>query len=79
MNLNKEALDRYITGNYGEDQFKHGFDAPVLFCMCGDDIDVEIKRDESKLKNLEDYHGDCPNCGRIWTIRCSGSHPEEGG
>jgi len=22
MKLNKQALDRYITGNYGEDQFK---------------------------------------------------------
>jgi len=24
MELNKQSLDRYITGNYGEDQFDHG-------------------------------------------------------
>ena len=79
-NLNKEALDRHITGNYGEDQFKGDHD-PLIYCMCGEDSEVELKPDTKHVvhSEVDSYHGNCPLCNRIWTVRCSGSHPEEGG
>jgi len=47
--MNKDSLDRYITGNYGEDQFRNERRAPVK-CIC-------CKRDV--LKRGEKYCGDC--------------------
>ena len=65
-NLNKEALDNYITGNYGEDQFKFGFDIPVLYCTCHEDVEIVLIRDK---KNELLFEGECDNCGNVWTVQ----------
>jgi uncharacterized CHY-type Zn-finger protein len=50
-----EDLDRYITGNYGEDQFKND----TFYCgFCGKEFSI----DEYELMG-----GICSNCGESLT------------
>ena len=58
MSYNKAALDRHITGNYGEDQFKEHRDSPDI-----------VRGDE--LCNCEVFYGFesrgdvCEHCGKV--------------
>ena len=74
--LDKGALDRYITGNYGEDQFKPHHngcpaheDAALLSDCCGatavDDTDVCSACQEHAGFSV----GEC-QCDEIWQAFC---------
>ena len=65
--INASDLDRYITGNYGEDQFKevdniYGTDHGFRCTECGSYFDA----DEIYIE----YNVDppCSNCGEILTV-----------
>ena len=38
------SLDRWITGNYGEDQFKHSADCPLCLSPMGYDVRQDLWR-----------------------------------
>ena len=52
------ALDRYITGNYGEDQFAGYFDCP----MCEND-DLTYDEQLAVEEDMEYDHKSCLKCG----------------
>lgn len=56
-----QSLDNYITGHYGEDQFRTGL--PCDSCLCNEDCDVvEIKDPCPEFKT---HHGSLTTPGPI--------------
>jgi len=67
MQYDSKSLDRYITGNYGEDQFKN---REALCCFCDGYVDINEN-------NMHPDSLDIPNQGE-YTVAHYGCEYKEG-
>jgi len=74
MNRDSAALDRHITGNYGEDQFRTS--ASPSYTEQRDNFLDSLVMDAAELghslfpwtKGKHGFHTHCKNCGKV--VRC---------
>lgn len=69
--LDPVALDRHITGNYGEDFFKDQYDMETCSWCTTEVPDIE-------LKETEDGARLCSECWADYEDRTNPNRPEEG-